>query len=260
MRELENALSLDGRTIIVTGAAQGIGEAITELVLQLGGNVIALDMNPERLEGLSASIGSDRLLTFAGNVVDPEISEQVVAQGVARFGAINGLVNNAGITRTAMIEKMTIEQWQQVIDVHLTGAFQLLQSVGRHMIAIARDTGSVTGSIVNVSSDAGRRGTIGQANYGTAKAGVLGLSMSAAREWAKYGIRVNSIGFGVVETPMTETIRGDKFKDNYLSQIPLGRFGKPIEVAWPVCFLLSDASSYMTGQHLWANGGWTIGV
>jgi 3-oxoacyl-[acyl-carrier protein] reductase len=159
-----------------------------------------------------------------------------------------------------MIEKMTQEAWQKVIDVHLTGSFQFLQAAGRHMLAAARETGKPGGAIVNITSDAGRRGTIGQINYAAAKSGVLGLTMSAAREWGKYGIRVNTIGFGVVETPMTETIRGDKFRDTYLSQIPLGRFGQAAEVAWPVCFLLSDAASYITGQHIYANGGMTIGM
>jgi 3-oxoacyl-[acyl-carrier protein] reductase len=115
-------------------------------------------------------------------------------------------------------------------------------------------------SIVNISSDAGRRGTIGQINYSAAKAGLLGVTMSAAREWAKYNVRVNTVGFGVVETPMTETIRGEKFAETYLAQIPLGRWAEVGEVARPVCFLLSDAASYITGQHLSANGGYTIGT
>ena len=114
--------------------------------------------------------------------------------------------------------------------------------------------------IVNVSSDAGRRGTIGQVNYGAAKAGVLGITMCAAREWAGKGIRVNSVCFGVVETEMTETVRSDRFRERTLAQVPMGRFASPQEVAKPVCFLLSDAASYITGQHLSVNGGYTISV
>ena len=113
--------------------------------------------------------------------------------------------------------------------------------------------------IVNISSDAGRRGTIGQINYGAAKSGVLGLTMSAAREWGRYRINVNSVCFGMVETPMTETIRSDKFADKYMAQIPMGRMSTPEEVAQPVCFLLSNAASYITGQHLSVNGGYHIG-
>ena len=121
-----------------------------------------------------------------------------------------------------------------VIDVHLTGSFNFLQAVGRHMLARSRAGDKSGGAIVNVSSDAGRRGTIGQINYGAAKAGLLGMTMCAAREWAKYNVRVNTIGFGVVETPMTETIRSEKFADTYLAADSAGPLGGAGEVARPV--------------------------
>lgn len=257
---IEQVMDLQGRNIIVTGAGQGIGRAVSQLVLDLGGTVTAVDMNKEAIDSFAAEAGADRVLAVAGNVADAALAPGVVDQAAARFGAVHGLVNNAGVTRPAMIEKMTLEQWQLVIDVHLTGSFHFLQAAGRHMLQRSRDGDKSGGSIVNISSDAGRRGTIGQINYGAAKAGVLGLTMCAAREWAKYNVRVNTVGFGVVETPMTETIRSEKFAETYLAQIPLGRWAEAGEVARPVCFLLSDAASYVTGQHLSSNGGYTIGI
>lgn len=252
--------SLVGKSIIVTGAAQGIGRAIAQLALDLGATVTAVDLNAPSLQAFAEEAGRDRLLPMVGSVAEPDFASEVVAKAVQTFGAVHGLVNNAGIVRPAMIEKMSKEAWQQVIDVHLSGSFFFLQAVGRHVLARVRAGDKVAGAIVNISSDAGRKGTVGQINYSAAKAGLFGLTMSAAREWARYGLRVNTVGFGVVETPMTETIRGEKFRDTYLAQIPLGRWAEPHEAAHPVCFLLSDAASYVTGQHLSANGGFTIGL
>ena len=135
---------------------------------------------------------------------------------------------------------------------------QVAQAVGVHLTQRAKAGDRAPGAIVNVSSDAGRRGTVGQINYGAAKSGILGLTMSSAREWARFGIRVNSVCFGVVETPMTEVVRGEKFRDQYLAQIPMGRWATTDEVTPPICFLLSNAASYITGQHLSVNGGFHI--
>lgn len=256
----DTLLRLEEKHVIVTGAGQGIGRALARAIVELGGRVVAVDLNADALVALQTELGSEHLSTVIGSVADPAIAQQAVDTGVASFGSLNGLVNNAGVTRTAMIDKMELSAWQQVIDVHLSGSFYFLQALGRHLITRVKAGEKIASSIVNISSDAGRRGTIGQINYGAAKAGVLGITMCAAREWAKYNIRVNTVGFGVVETPMTETIRGDKFKDNYLQQIPLGRWGDSDEVVRPVCFLLSEGASYITGQHLSVNGGYTIGV
>jgi 3-oxoacyl-[acyl-carrier protein] reductase len=257
---MDNPMSLQGRNIIVTGAAQGIGEAIARFVVALGGKVVLIDMKADKLSALVAELGPDRARALVGSVSDAGFVQHAVDEAVAAHGAIHGLVNNAGIVRAAMIPKMPLESWQQVIDVNLSGVFYGLQAVGRHMLERMEAGQREPGVIVNVSSDAGRRGTIGQVNYGAAKAGVLGITMCAAREWAGKGIRVNSVCFGVVETEMTETVRSDRFRERTLAQVPMGRFGAPQEVAKPVCFLLSDAASYITGQHLSVNGGYTISV
>jgi 3-oxoacyl-[acyl-carrier protein] reductase len=251
--------SLKGKAIIVTGAAQGIGKGIVALALARGACVAAVDVNADGLAALDSD-ADGRVLRLTGSVADPEFVGTAVEQTVARFGAVHGLVNNAGVIRPALIEKMSLAAWRDVLDVHLSGSFYFLQAVGRHMLERAQAGDRAPGAIVNISSDAGRRGSMGQINYAAAKAGVFGLTMSAAREWAKYAIRVNTVCFGVVETPMTETIRSERFRETYLAQIPLGRWGTAGEVARPVCFLLSDEASYITGQHLSVNGGYTIGL
>ena len=256
----KNMVSLQGRTIVVTGAAQGIGKATAELAIELGANIVGVDLNGEALGAVLASLPAERVMKVIGSVTDAELAAKTIADAANRFGSVNGLVNNAGIIRPAMIEKMSVRQWQEVIDVHLTGAFLWLQAVGRHLVERAKDGDASGGSIVNISSDAGRKGSVGQINYAAAKAGLLGMTMTAAREWGKYNIRTNSICFGVVETPMTEVVRGEKFRDGLLAQIPLARWATPDEVVRTVCFLLSDAASYTTGQHIGVNGGFHISV
>jgi 3-oxoacyl-[acyl-carrier protein] reductase len=255
---MENPMSLEARVIIITGAAQGIGRGVATKAASLGARLVLLDINGDGARETADMLGGD-VDVYAGSVADAGFVQDTVDATIARHGVIHGLFNNAGIIRTAMIHKMSIADWQAVIDVNLTGVFHCLQAVGRHMIERSKDGDPSPSRIVNVSSIAGRRGTIGQINYGAAKSGVLGITMSAAREWARYGICVNSVCFGAVETPMTEVIRGPKFIDRTLASIPMGRIAEPDEVAGPCCFLMSDTASYITGQHLNIDGGSQIG-
>lgn len=249
--------SLTERNIVVTGAAKGIGRAISDMIVELGGNVIAVDLDKAGLSDLADS-HRGRILPVVGNVADPGVAELAIDQGVSQHGILHGLVNNAGITRQASIVDMTHDQWQEVVAVHLTGSFHFLQAIGKHFVARRKVQDRAACSIVNISSTAGKRGTGVQINYGAAKAGMLGLTMSAAREWGKLEIRVNSICYGMVETEMLRGI--DKAtRDLYLTQIPFARAAQPEEAARPACFLLSDAASYITGQHLSVDGGFRMG-
>lgn len=249
-----NIMSLAGKVVIVTGAAQGVGHATALLALRLGAKVCAVDLKAEPIQALAAE-HPDQVQAYVGNVSDPDFVSASVEHAVSRFGKVDGLVNCAGIVRAAMIENMTLKTWNEVLDCHLTGAFLWLQAVGSRLVERAKNGETVSGSIVNISSEAGRRGSVGQINYASAKAGMLGMTMAAAREWGKYGVRTNTVCLGMVETPMTETIRGDRFRDQYVAMIPMGRWAQPEEVAAPIAFLLSDAAGYVLGQHLGVNGG-----
>lgn len=247
-------MQLKDRVAIVTGAGQGIGAAVAMAYAREGARVAVIDMNIEAAQSVAGGINAagGQALALACNVAVRAQVEAMAAQVSDTWGQVDILVNNAGITRTAMLHKMTQDQWDDVLAVHLSGSFNCLQAVVGGMIERRY------GRIIFVTSAAGVLGTIGQINYSAAKAGVLGMAKSTARELARYNITANAIAPGAA-TPMTETIRTDeRFKEKYLDRIPLGRWAEPQEITPVFLFFASDASSYVTGQVVAADGGMTI--
>jgi 3-oxoacyl-[acyl-carrier protein] reductase len=234
---------LDGKVAIVTGGAKGLGEAISKIFADEGATVVAADMGDLTYE-------YPNVHGYHLNVTDVEGVNKFYEEVVAKFGKIDILVNNAGITRDAMTRKMTDEQWNMVIDVNLKGVFNLTRLVGPHM----QNNGQ--GSIINISSVVGVFGNIGQANYAATKAGVIGLTMTWAKEFALKGanVRVNAIAPGYIMTDILKTVPQDLL-DKFAAMTMLGRLGQPIEIAKAALFLASDDSSYVTGQTLNVNGG-----
>ncbi|GAA4283498.1 3-oxoacyl-ACP reductase FabG [Brevibacterium daeguense] len=241
---------LEGRTAVITGAAQGLGYAIAEAFVAEGANVVLGDLNEEAVAAAAEKLGvGDRAVGQACNVVDLGQVEALAQTAVDRFGSLDVMVNNAGITRDATMRKMTEEQFDQVIAVHVRGTWNGLKTASG--IMREQDSG---GSIINVSSISGKVGMLGQTNYSAAKAGIVGMTKAAAKEVGFKNVRVNAIQPGFINTAMTAAMRQDVI-DAKLAEIPMGRAGEPSEVASVVVFLASDMSSYMSGTVLEIAGG-----
>jgi len=242
-------MELEGRVAIVTGAARGIGKAIARKLSQAGATVVICDLL-EEVSTTAEELRSEgaNVLPMRVDVTDMEAVESLVQTTIDKLGSVDILVNNAGIVRDALLVRMKESDWDAVIAVNLKGAFNFTKAVARPMMR------QRAGKIVNISSVMGLTGNIGQANYSASKAGVIGLTKSAAKELGRRGINVNAIAPGFITSKMTESLPEDQ-KKKALDAIPLGCLGYPEDVANVVAFLVSDSARYITGQVIQVDGG-----
>ena len=243
-------MELTGKVALVTGAAQGIGKAVALMLARNGADIVVSDVNVEKAQETSQEIQSlgRKALALKVDVSRPDDVDRMVQTIVEQLGKIDILINNAGIARDKLILRMTEEDWDAVLDVNLKGTFNCTKAVVRHMMK------QRSGRIVNIASVVGEMGNAGQANYAASKAGVIGLTKTIAREFAQRGITVNAIAPGYIQTPMTDALP-EKAKEELKRMIPMERLGQPEDVAQAALFLVSEASSYITGQVLNVNGG-----
>lgn len=242
---------LEGKIAIVTGASRGIGRAIALNLAAAGAHIVAVyQQNKEKADELAQEIeplGRACLTVKADVSVEDEVNA-LIDQTMTQFGKIDMLVNNAGMTKDGLIMRMKTEDWHSVLNVNLSGMFYALKAVTKPMMK------QRSGKIVFITSIIGLTGNAGQANYAAAKAGVIGLMKSAAKEFASRGIQVNAVAPGFIDTDMTKGLN-DEVKKTYLEQIPLKRFGRVEDVAEAVKFLVSEKADYITGQVIHVNGG-----
>jgi 3-oxoacyl-[acyl-carrier protein] reductase len=245
---------LQGRIALVTGASQGIGRAVALELARQGAVVGLAARNQEKLAETAAEIegAGGQAAVFAMDLTNEESIKAGAKAALDRFGKVEILVNNAGITRDGLMLRMKRSDWDDVLNSNLTGAFLLTQALLSPMLK------NRWGRIINLSSVVGRTGQAGQANYAASKAGLIGLTLSMAREFASRGITVNAVAPGYIETPMTAVL-DEKLRAAMLAQIPLGRAGTAQEIGQAVAFLASDAASYITGHVLDVNGGMFMG-
>ncbi|GAX83419.1 hypothetical protein CEUSTIGMA_g10844.t1 [Chlamydomonas eustigma] len=270
---------LEGQVAIVTGAGKGIGEATAELLSSQGASIVVCDIDASAAQAVSDRIQSQggRAVAVAADITNQDAAAQIIDAALS-LGSIDIIVNNAGFTWDGVIHKMTPQQWQAMLDVHVTAPFRLVQAAAPYLREVAKKEIEQEGkarprSIINISSTSGTHGNAGQANYSTAKAGVVGLTKSIAKEWGPLNVRCNALAFGLIDTRLTrpkedgETIEvagkavplgipgANKYWSAVKSSIPLQRSGAVREAAGAIMMLVSPWASYITGQVIEVNGG-----
>ena len=243
-------MKFEGKTVIVTGSARGIGRAIAEKFAEMGARVVISDLDQQQVEQVAAEIGNDAIGIVA-NVTSGEDIENLFGQVKEKYGNIDVVVNNAGVTRDTLMIRMDEKDWDMVLDINLKGSFLVTKTAARIMMK------QRFGRIINISSIVGINGNAGQVNYSASKAGILGLTKSAAKELATRGITVNAVAPGYIATEMTGAL-SEQAKSAFLDRVLIKRPGSPEDVASAVLFLASDEASYITGQVLAVDGGLTI--
>jgi 3-oxoacyl-[acyl-carrier protein] reductase len=239
--------NLENKNIIVTGASGGIGNAIIKTLNEAGANILASGTRIEKLEELKDNFKKIKILKF--DISQSDKIEEFIENATSELGgSLDGIVNNAGITQDNLAIRMSLDEWQKVININLTSTFLMSK------FAIKKMLKNKSGKIVNITSVVGHTGNLGQANYTASKAGIVAMSKSLAIEYAKKNININCISPGFIQTAMTDKI-DDKFKEVIISKIPSARLGKPDDIANAVLFLISDQSSYINGETIHINGG-----
>ena len=239
--------NLENKNIIVTGASGGIGNSIIKRLNEAGANILASGTRIEKLEELKKNFEGIKILKF--DISQSEKIEEFIENATSELGgSLDGLVNNAGITQDNLAIRMSLDEWQKVININLTSTFLMSK------FAIKKMLKNKSGKIVNITSVVGHTGNLGQANYTASKAGIVAMSKSLAIEYAKKNINVNCISPGFIKTAMTDKI-DDKFKEVIVSKIPSARLGEPDDIANAVLFLSSEQSNYINGETLHVNGG-----